>query len=144
MTTGVVISCGKDKRSSMCEAQHMYTGKLFQMAKRFAVSTGNPWFILSARYGLISPQAVIAPYDQTIGARADDAWVKKVFGQIDKHRKTVDSLLFVTPRRYFAPFENWPGIEWAFGDLPRPSLGFQAQWMKRHHGMHPIVLDSLP
>ncbi len=49
-----------------CPAESLYTGPLFLAAKRFAVMSGYPWLIVSAKYGVIPPAKVVAPYERTL------------------------------------------------------------------------------
>jgi hypothetical protein len=44
-------------------------------------SAGGPWFILSAKYGLVDPGQVIEPYEMTLnrmGRRERQAWAERV------------------------------------------------------------------
>lgn len=65
MTIGFV-ACAKTKRTHPCEAQDMYQGALFRQSRRYMERLGIPWFILSAKYGLIEPGHIIAPYEVTL------------------------------------------------------------------------------
>ena len=62
----VVIGCGAAKRETPCPAADLYTGSLFKMAKRLALNIGCDWYILSAKYGLLAPRKIIAPYESTL------------------------------------------------------------------------------
>ena len=63
----VLLSCVKFKRGQRCRAGEMYTSPLFQKMMAYAKSL-NPKriFILSARYGLLSPDDSIEHYEQTL------------------------------------------------------------------------------
>lgn len=69
----VIISCGKTKNQvPFCESKEAYIGKSFLMKKKFAEMTKLPWFILSAKYGLLRPETIIDPnYDKTIKSKED-------------------------------------------------------------------------
>ncbi|QQR70836.1 MAG: hypothetical protein IPI71_09385 [Methanolinea sp.] len=69
----VVISCGKTKKQvPFCESKEAYLGKSFLMKRKFAEATKLPWFILSAKYGLLRPETIINPnYDKTIKNKND-------------------------------------------------------------------------
>ena len=62
----ILIGCGKRKSSGPCRADAMYRGSLFLKRLEYAKRSGWPYFIVSAKYGLIPPNIVIAPYDLTI------------------------------------------------------------------------------
>lgn len=81
----VLIGCGKSKLSEPASADNLYTGSLFVARRRYAESTGRPWFVISARYGLVAPDTWIEPYDETIGELASMdrvAWFLSVVSAI--------------------------------------------------------------
>lgn len=73
-----IIGCGAAKLDHRAPARDLYTGSLFVAARRDVEERAVPYRILSARYGLVRPWDVIAPYDLTIhAAQADhdeDSW----------------------------------------------------------------------
>lgn len=50
-------------RDHPAPARELYTGALFAAARRRAVASGKPWYILSALHGLVHPEEQLAPYD---------------------------------------------------------------------------------
>lgn len=65
--SSIVIACGSKKRNHPAPARDMYVGSLFKNARRAAESTGLPWYIMSAKYGILRPDDIIEPYDMTYG-----------------------------------------------------------------------------
>lgn len=65
--TGIIIACGSKKLDHPATAGDMYVGALFRNARRAAEATGLPWWIMSAKYGIIPPDEMIEPYDMTYG-----------------------------------------------------------------------------
>lgn len=63
----VLLSCVKMKRAQRCRACDMYMSPLFRKMMIYAKSL-NPKriFILSAKYGLLSEDNVIEPYELTL------------------------------------------------------------------------------
>jgi hypothetical protein len=66
----VIIACGsakiwdKDRWHGPSEARAAYTGSPFKINRGYAAATGFPWYILSAKYGFIPPEFIIAePYN---------------------------------------------------------------------------------
>jgi hypothetical protein len=59
----VLIGCVKSKWHHATQAKDLYTSALFRKERDYAESSGKPWFILSAKHGLVSPDEVIEPYD---------------------------------------------------------------------------------
>ena len=72
----MIIGCGSAKLDRPAAAKDIYTGSLFRAARRHAETSGKPWRILSAEYGIIDPDEVIAPYDRRIESRSPPGWVK--------------------------------------------------------------------
>ena len=59
----VLIGCVRTKRAVPSAAAELFTSPLFEGRRRYAVAGGRPWYILSAKYGLLAPRDVIGPYD---------------------------------------------------------------------------------
>src|SRR4051794_35194237 len=80
-TRVVLVSCVKSKRKKAAPAQELYTSQLFRGMKRYAQRNADAWYILSAKHGLVRPEEVVAPYEQTLTAmrKADRlAWAERV------------------------------------------------------------------
>lgn len=59
----VLVTCVKSKLNHAAPAKDLYTSPLFRKQRRYAEATGVPWFILSAKCGLVAPDEVIEPYE---------------------------------------------------------------------------------
>lgn len=81
-----LISCTKLKKSYPCVAEDMYSpSALFRKTKDYVSRRGYVrWFILSAKYGLLSPSDVIYPYNTTLSAMSK-AEVIEWSKEVDKH-----------------------------------------------------------
>ncbi len=63
----VFLSCVKSKRGYPCRAGDMYTSPLFHKMMTYARRLHpKRIFILSAKYGLLNPDDMIEPYEQTL------------------------------------------------------------------------------
>ncbi len=62
----VILACSKSKRKFECKAEDLNIGQLFNSIKQFCYEFEFPFLILSAKYGLIKPEKIIAPYDNKI------------------------------------------------------------------------------
>lgn len=60
----VLISCVKTKLEVPAAAKDLYVSPLFLKERRYAESSGRPWFILSAEHGLVGPEEWLAPYER--------------------------------------------------------------------------------
>jgi hypothetical protein len=61
-----LVACVSKKRAEPCPARELYCSAWFRAARRYVEATKNPWFILSARHGLVRPDARIAPYEASL------------------------------------------------------------------------------
>jgi hypothetical protein len=83
MRIALVACCGQ-KLDRAAPAGELYTSPLFRMAAAYA-RRFDSWYILSAKYGLVRPDAVIEPYECTLlNMRAVDrlAWGRRVADQM--------------------------------------------------------------
>jgi hypothetical protein len=99
----ILISCVGQKRATPCTAKDLYISDWFRKARRFAERSGYSWFILSAEHGLVSPDAVIAPYEKTLntmGVRERRAWADRVLEQIVVTIPDVKEINFLAGQRY--------------------------------------------
>ncbi len=62
----VLLGCVSQKNASPMAAKDLYRSELFRRRRRYAEASGRPWWIVSAEYGLVDPERVIAPYDTRI------------------------------------------------------------------------------
>ena len=69
MNRYVVIPCGGAKLPHSAHADELYTGSMFKDTLRTALTmtTRDNVFILSAKYGLVQLDTVLAPYDLKMG-----------------------------------------------------------------------------
>lgn len=83
----VLVSCGRRKRADLVPAKDLYTSPRFQEARKFAESFADHWFVISAKYGLVSPETAISPYDvalETFSLRQKTSWVDGIVESLTK------------------------------------------------------------
>src|SRR5438093_12106 len=51
----ILLGCVKTKRDGWHRAKDLYVSTLFDGRRRYAEQSGRPWFILSAKLGLVKP-----------------------------------------------------------------------------------------
>lgn len=66
----ILVGCVSQKADRPMRARDLYISELFRRRRAYADASGIPWWILSAEYGLVQQEAVIAPYDTKIGSRS--------------------------------------------------------------------------
>ena len=62
----VLVSCVKGKLPHAAPARLLYTSTWFRKTRDIVEGSGARWFVLSSLYGMVAPDAVIAPYDYTL------------------------------------------------------------------------------
>lgn len=83
----VLIGCVKLKRGGRHPARDLYTSPLFRGRRYRAEFTGKPWYILSAKYGLIEPDKEIECYDdelKKLSTAERRIWSEKVLVSLQK------------------------------------------------------------
>jgi hypothetical protein len=99
------IACGAAKLPREAAAKDLYVGSLFRLARRYAEASGDPWWILSAKHGLLHPDEQVAPYELFLSGcdpsyRA--AWARLVAAQILSRVGTAALLRVTAPVAYTA------------------------------------------
>jgi hypothetical protein len=85
------------------QASDIYLSPLFKKAKDYASKNFDRWYILSAKYGLIHPDAIIEPYEKTLNKMSREdihKWSEKVFEELKKSTMTNDEITFIAGLRY--------------------------------------------
>lgn len=119
-----IITCGKSKQAVPAKAIDLYTGIVFRQKLTY-VQTLYPnayIYILSAKYGIISTDLVIEPYDQMVPLREDDffkEWSAKVTKQLKQFDKTED-IVFLGNQHYYKPVDAY-----FVGQKQAPLLGLK-------------------
>ena len=116
----IIISCGKKKNHVReCYSKDAYIGNSFRLKRKYAELKENPWFILSAKYGLLRPETKINPnYNQTITRKKDVGKLAKLvqsqipsFPELSRSEK----LIFLGPSAYAKALKlmimNYPRIK---------------------------------
>src|SRR5688500_10333719 len=96
--TVYLISCVSQKRNQVCAARDLYTSVWFRKARRYVERSGCSWFVLSAEYGLVPPDQVIAPYERTLksaGITDRRAWAERVARQLSAAVPDVRQVVFL-------------------------------------------------
>jgi hypothetical protein len=63
-TAATLIQCTNSKRDTPAAARDLYDeSRYFRVMRSWAHARDVPWFILSAKHGLLDPDDHIAPYD---------------------------------------------------------------------------------
>ncbi len=133
-----LIACVSLKDTRKMRAGDIYISPLFKKAREFASNKFDRWYILSAKYGLISPDMVIEPYEKTLNkmSRHDrQAWSEDVFEKLKKCTKVSDEISFVAGLRYrqdLTPILLKRGNKICV-PMEGMGIGKQLQWLTKHN-----------
>ncbi len=101
----VLISCVKKKLAHKAKAGEIYISPLFRYQLAYARSL-NPdqIFILSAKYGLLSLETEVEPYEKTLNKMKDfekKLWAEKVVSDLKKKTNiTEDEFIILAGEQY--------------------------------------------
>jgi hypothetical protein len=94
----VLISCAKKKLTYEDKAENLYISPLFRMNLAYSkILKADTTYILSAKYGLLSLEKQISPYDVTLNemkSSEKQIWAQHVLGQL-REREEIDDTVFV-------------------------------------------------
>lgn len=132
-----LVSCVSRKKQQPCAARDLYASDLFLKARRYVEASACPWFILSAEYGLVSPDQVIAPYERTLNTMsiADRrAWAARVAKQLAEAVPDLSQVVFLAGERYREFLANHLSGRGVTMSVPMNGLriGEQLSWLGKH------------
>jgi hypothetical protein len=139
MATIALVACVGKKTALPMPAQDLYISPWFRKASAYASRVADRWYILSAKYGLVDPRTVIAPYDETLNrmpAAERRAWARRVLADLRQVLAPGDRVVFLAGQRYR---EGLVGAVRAMGctvEIPMEGLkiGEQLAWLKQRVG----------
>lgn len=105
MNRVVLISCVSMKQDTKAKAKDLYISPLFRMNYEYAESLHpDAIYILSAKHGLLHPDAIIEPYNETLNTMKSyevKDWALRVIdqsqGKIDFRN---DKIIFLAGEKY--------------------------------------------
>jgi hypothetical protein len=82
-----LVGCVKTKVDHAARAADLYASSLFMGRRRYVEASCDMWFVLSARHGLVSPDTVLEPYDDTLigqSVATKRSWAASVVRALDE------------------------------------------------------------
>ena len=98
-----LVSCVWTKQSHQTLARDLYVSVWFAKVRKLVEAQGWPWFILSAKHGLVHPDKEIAPYEKTLNTmRVAErrAWASDVMQALDCHLDGLQTVVVFAGQRY--------------------------------------------
>ena len=131
----VLISCVKTKTQHRCKAKNLYVSTWFRYAWQYAQSLKpKRIFILSAKHGLLDPDDVIDPYQETLNKKSAAGirvWAEQVLEKLGQKTELQNDhftiLAAVKYRKQIVP-------QLIHHEVPmeKKRFGQQLQWLKKH------------
>lgn len=129
-----LISCVSKKQPGSAPARELYSSPLFLKSREFVERTCDSWFVLSAKYGLVEPESIIDPYEETLNAKSRAErieWTNEVWTSLRQRLNANDRVTVLAGSRYrefLIPLINVNGHH---VDVPMRGLGIgsQLQWL---------------
>lgn len=129
----VIISCGAKKRTTPCAARDLYIGNYFRTALRYALAltAGDEGkvFILSAKWGLLTLDQIVEPYELRMG-RPGAIAVEHVRAQADLHGIASANIVAVAGDAYVKLCRQVWGVEIQTPLTGKGGLFQQLAWMR--------------
>ena len=133
----ILIGCVKSKRSSSSAAKDLYDSPLWRCRRAYAEQAGVPWYILSAKHGLLAPETVITSYDKSmkdLSAAERRAWSARVMDDLTaKVSELRGKVVEIHAGKYYVAYGLEDGLCKAGAIVRRPlahmrGLGCHRRW----------------
>ncbi len=117
----LITACGRKKEETPQKAWKLYRSSRIRYLKKVADRVGVRFLILSAEYGLVDSEEVIAPYERVMDEKRCDALIHQMVEKLS--RLGVSKVVFYrggARKSYFLCLQRACGIL----NLPLVSLGY--------------------
>ncbi len=144
-----LIGCSAAKNGSPALARELFTGDRFRKAPMLAEASGRPWYVLSAKWGLLHPDDVVGPYNVFLADQPADyrsAWGNWVAAQLLSAEGNLGGRVVEihAGQAYVHPLRGPLGSRGARISEPLKSLrqGEQLSWYAKNHAGRGPTRDS--
>ena len=134
--TLALIACCSQKLNQSAPAKEVYSSALFTNSRTYVEQQGWDYYILSAKYGLISPDSIIDSYNQTLktlSKQERNQWGKTVALQVQDVAPPGAKLVVLAGADY-RRFLTYITPDLYDISIPLQGLGIgqQLAWLKTH------------
>ena len=131
-----LVSCVKQKQPRPAPARELYSSALFTKMRAYAERNSDAWFVLSANFGLVHPDTITEPYEQTLntaGVQERRAWARHVHGQLALAGllRPGTGFLWLAGRKYMADLAPMLGEHPQSDPLQGMKIGERLGWLTR-------------
>ena len=130
--TLVITGCSKSKAETdvPVPARELYTGQLFKSVKRYTEEMNFPFYVISAKYGLISSDTMVEKYDKVLRTAADVEFIRpQVEQELLKILPEFDSVLVIAGENYRKTLAKIVDDKFIF--LKTKGIGYTLQALKK-------------
>ena len=127
-----LVSCSKSKGDTPCAARDLYTSWVFQRSVDYVERECDEWAILSAKHGLVDPDAVLAPYDETLSGAPKavrEEWNRRVREQIEARYAGKRVRFVLMAGSAYAGCVEGMDVEEPMKGM---GTGYRRQWLAQH------------
>lgn len=150
----ILLGCVKKKHGKGAAVKDLYSSVLWKYRRAYAVAHRNgasvPWFILSAKHGVLRPDDWIEPYDVTLNAMKRpqlERWAQQVSQElldILRFYGLQQRVIEIHAGKNYADYGVQQHLERAGATVLRPlahvvGQGVQYQWYQRHAKECPLA-----
>lgn len=140
MKTVYLISCVSKQAPHPQPARSLFLSEWFKKAVRWVhqnLKSGDRWFILSARYQLVEPDTVLAPYGETmplLSSAVRKIWADNVYAALRPMLNPGDRVVFLAGQYYRRDLVDRLRASGIDVDTPMEGLGIgqQLTWLVQH------------
>lgn len=135
----ILIGCVKSKHNCSRVAKDLYNSSLWRYRRAYAEWSGFPWYILSAKHGLLAPEAEIKPYDlalSDLSASKCRAWSQSVLDDLRKEFPLLQgTVIDIHAGKRYVEYGLEKGLSDAGAIVRRPlarvvGIGQQCKWYR--------------
>lgn len=131
----MLLGCVKSKSTSAESAKDLYLSTLWSRRKRYVEKTCEEWYVISTEYGLVSPNEVIEPYENTLKDKSASyrrEWSQNVVAKLKTKFGSLAAVHFEihAGREYYEQLVQLLAREGASAEVPVAHLrrGEQVAW----------------
>ena len=132
-----LVSCVKRKQCRPAPAKELYLSDLFKKSRKLVEESKCPWFILSAKHGLLHPDKVICRYDETLNQmpkKEREAWAERVKAQMADNLPDAETVVILAGERYCEFLMEYLEERFGIANVKNPMkgmlIGKRKAWLK--------------